>query len=336
MLLLNALIQKSKSFKIYLVWLAFIFLISFSAVGTKAENGKIAYAHSNAIFKMDPNGTNVQQLTFVNSNLKDFSPVWSPDGSKIAFVRFNSETNDFRIYTIDSQGGNLTEIKSSPVFINDLAWSFDGQKLAYVEGGDSTFEGRYFSGCGAGVIRAIQAVPGGYNYNIYTPVGATDPVWAPEGNRIYYVRNTNPEEFGIYSINLLSSFSTRRTWDTLPPADPAVSPDGSKIAYAVGYPDQGPCLLGNMSTMGPETGSIYSAGDIVIFDIWNPGYSVLVSNGAMPAWKPSGDYLLFLSTQESNGQLGMSRELHTVTAGGQNVIQIPNNQSYEASGSWSP
>src|SRR5215203_1130498 len=251
---LNAAIRESKPLnkRIYFVLLAFIFLINFSAVRTPAEDGKIVYSSGRAIYKMNPNGTNVQQLTFIASEERDFSPVWSPDGTKVAFVRYVSErdTGIFHIYTIDSQGGNLTEIKNSASFINDLAWSYDGQKLAYVEGGDTTFEGRYFnSSCGGGsIIRIIQAVPNGYNYNVYTPVGATDPSWAPEGNKIYYVLNTNPQDYGIYSINLLSSYSIRLTYDSLPPADPAVSPDGSKIVYAVGYPDQGICFAGNMST----------------------------------------------------------------------------------------
>jgi TolB protein len=340
MLRLNALIQKSKFSKkrLYIVLSACILLINFSAVKAKAENGKIAYSHSNAIYKMNPIGTNVQQLTFATSNEKDFSPVWSPDGSKIAFVRFVRDAGVFHIYTIDSQGGNLTEIKNSTSFLNDLAWSYDGQKLAYVEGGDTTFEGRYYnSSCGGGsVIRVIQAVPNGYNYNVYTPVGATDPVWAPEGNKIYYVRNTNSQDYGLYSINLLSSFSTRLTYDSLPPADPAVSPDGSKIAYAVGYPEQGNCFAGNMSTMEPQISYNYSAGDIVVRDIWQGTYSVLVSNGAMPAWKPNGDYVLFLSTRDASGLDGMSPELHTITVEGQNPVRIPNFHSYEASGSWSP
>jgi len=345
MIRLNALIQKLNFFKkrVSIVLSACLLLINFSAAKTNAENGKIAYSHSRAIYKMDPNGTNVQQLTFHTSAVKDFSPVWSPNGEKIAFVRFVSDhdTGTFHIYTIDSQGGNLTEIKSSTSFINDLAWSHDGQKLAYVENGDTTFEGRYFStGCwGSGsILRVIEAMPNGLNYNVYAPVGATDPSWAPEGNKIYYVLNTNPQQYGIYSINLLSSYSIRLTYDSLPPADPAVSPDGSMIAYAVGYPDQGSCLVGNMSTMGPESAHNYSAGNIVLRNIWQGTYSVLVNNGAMPGWKPSGDYLVFTSTQDTVGMDGMEPELFTIAAGagGQIPVRIPNNEIYEASGSWSP
>jgi len=66
-------------------------------------------------------------------------PVWSPDGSEIAFVRSSGEVAS--IYTIPSLGGaerKLYELRGPSLFLNFyvvpiLSWSPDGHRLAFGE-----------------------------------------------------------------------------------------------------------------------------------------------------------------------------------------------------------
>ncbi|MDQ3801364.1 MAG: hypothetical protein M3384_18230, partial [Acidobacteriota bacterium] len=226
---------------------------------------------------MNPDGTGVQQLTFNMGYNRDFSPVWSPDGTKIAFVRLISEVvgsqdadmpntvTSYGIYTIDYNGGNLTQIKSSSIFVNDLTWSPDGTKLAYVYGADTTFAGRLQSCSGNSYIYVVNAVASGASRRITVTSGGIDPSWSPDGTKIYYAVNNSSENYGIYSVDVATNAIERVTYDSVPPADPEISPDGTRIAYAVNYnTDQ--CLMGNMSTMGPTRMHVYR-GSLLVYDI---------------------------------------------------------------------
>lgn len=340
--------------RILFLFLALFLLNGFSAGIVSAENGKIAYAYANAIYKMNPDGTNAQQLTTPPSESgynKDYSPVWSPDGTKIAFVRLTAQTTTtggggldteyyntvftYGIYTIDYNGGNPTLIKTGSAFMNDLTWSPDGTKLAYVQGADTTFAGRLQTCYGNSYIYTVNAVAGGAS-NLIAAVNGIDPSWSPDGTKIYYAVNSNSEYNGIYSVDLSTSAVQRLTYDDLPPADPEVSPDGSKIAYAVDYAQE-QCLVGNMSTMGPTTMQIFT-GSLILYNISQNSSVLLTSRASSPVWHPSGNLILFISTQSSGGwsEEGGEPELATITLAGTNQTQILNGQSGKLTGSWSP
>ena len=331
--------------RVFLTTLALFLLLQLSAVNLSAETNKIAYAYANSIYKMNPDGTGVQQLT---SDGRDYSPVWSPDGNRIAFIRVTTEyvyggedidigfeNRNYNIYIIDSNGGNLTQIKSGQAFINDLTWSPDGTKLAYVEGFDTTDAGYYYSCSGIRNIYVVDAVANGAARVIEAASGGVDPSWSPDGTKIFYAVNYPPGDSGIYSIDLETDFVSRLTYDMSPPADPEISPDGSKIAYGVDYPVQD-CLAGNMSTMGIIQLPNYIAGGLVVYDIAQNHSTILAGGASHPVWNASGSLILYTSTQSSDGSGGASQpELTVIAVNGQSRTTIPNMQSGEISGSWS-
>jgi TolB protein len=59
----------------------------------------------------------------------EFSPSYSPDGTRIAFVG-NREGN-FDIYVIDADGTNERRLTTTPANEGDPAWSADGSQVAY-------------------------------------------------------------------------------------------------------------------------------------------------------------------------------------------------------------
>lgn len=329
--------------RIFLTTLALFLLLQLSAVNLSAETNKIAYAYANSIYKMNPDGTGVQQLTSGNI---DYSPVWSPDGAKIAFIRLTTEhtysddidisfeTRKHNIYTIDSNGGNLTQIKSEQAFINDLTWSPDGTKLAYVQGFDTTDAGYYYSCSGIRNIYVVDAVANGAARMIEAASGGVDPSWSPDGTKIFYAVNYPSGNLGVYSINLETDSVSRLTYDMSPPADPEISPDGSKIAYGIDYPLQD-CLAGNMSTMGVIRLPDYIAGGLVVYDIAQNHSTILAGGASHPVWNASGSLILYTSTQSSGGGGISQPELTVITVSGQNRTTIPNMQTGEISGSWS-
>ncbi len=59
----------------------------------------------------------------------EFSPSYSPDGTRIAFVSNREES--FEIYVIDADGTNERRLTTTPANEGDPAWSADGSQIAY-------------------------------------------------------------------------------------------------------------------------------------------------------------------------------------------------------------
>jgi Tol biopolymer transport system component len=86
-----------------------------------------------------PLGVGTRPLQLTEGVAEEASPVWSPDGREIAFVRFDRE--GATIYLIPSLGGQerkLADLSGPPVtesgyLLPDLVWSPDGRWLAYAE-----------------------------------------------------------------------------------------------------------------------------------------------------------------------------------------------------------
>ena len=95
-------------------------------------NGKLAFVRDGHIWTMNADGTGAAQLTTGTADASD--PEWSPDGTRIAFVRNFSPQR--RLATINADG---TGEAPFPVFIPGEngevyapTWSPDGRRLAYI------------------------------------------------------------------------------------------------------------------------------------------------------------------------------------------------------------
>jgi Tol biopolymer transport system component len=104
-----------------------------------SPNGrKIAFSRApdadsnNDIYKMSPNGSNLQQLT-INALDNEF-PNWSPNGRRIAF---NSNRDDprkeenFEVYKMRAGGGHVTRLTFNKAGDGLPAWSPNGRKIAF-------------------------------------------------------------------------------------------------------------------------------------------------------------------------------------------------------------
>src|SRR5215203_2362518 len=81
------------------------------------KNGLIAFSNDldgdDEIFKMNPDGSNQKQLT--HNSTFDWDPVWSPDGTKVAFSSTRSG-GYAEIYTMNSaDGSELQKLTNNPL-----------------------------------------------------------------------------------------------------------------------------------------------------------------------------------------------------------------------------
>ena len=87
----------------------------------------ITFSQNGNIFKIKANGEDLVMLTNNTTDL-DFHPRFSPDGSKIAFVR-RSGQNLGRIFLMNSDGTEQTQQTVDPSF-QTFGWSPDGSKIS--------------------------------------------------------------------------------------------------------------------------------------------------------------------------------------------------------------
>jgi len=79
------------------------------------------------IFVMNPDGTDVQQLT--SHAATDAAPEWSPDGKRIAF-QSNRDGND-DIWLMNADGSGLVQLTDNSVRDAKPSWSPDGKRIAF-------------------------------------------------------------------------------------------------------------------------------------------------------------------------------------------------------------
>ena len=86
------------------------------------------------IFVLDLETLESRQLT--DGDWDDTGPVWSPDGSQIAFMSGRRDDRDFlalsEAYTVSAAGGDPVLVSEGLCSVGALAWSPDGQQMAVV------------------------------------------------------------------------------------------------------------------------------------------------------------------------------------------------------------
>jgi Tol biopolymer transport system component len=120
-------------------------------------------------------------------------PVWSPDGTKIAFIhgeQFDVDGNplDEQVWVMNANGSNKHQLTTGAAPKDQVPdWSPDGSKIAYASGG-----------FGEGQIWVMNA--NGSNQHQLTGCGAADPfpcangddfgtAWSPDGTKIAFLRS---------------------------------------------------------------------------------------------------------------------------------------------------
>ena len=255
---------------------------------TAAAGGRIAYVSYGAIYVADDDGSDEKRLTIDNSNpgddfVGDFNlawhdrdPAWSPDGTRIAFIRddFRDDFSKSELFIMGSDGDNVQKVGSEDLRSPDWSasgnpsWSPDGTRIAVAGRGlriSSKWRGSF------DMVDNIFVVDhDGHNVRRLTYDGGWGPSWSPDGTRIAFTKST-----GVYATDIFvmdtNGHNVRRLtygggWG------PSWSPDGTRIAFT-------------------------SNEEVFVMNADGTGRRQLTYNGgSSPDWSPDGSRIAYEST----------------------------------------
>jgi hypothetical protein len=195
-----------------------------------------------------------------------YTPTWSSDGTKIAFMSERSGNQDIWVIDADDYAelrGTAKQLTFDAGSDHHPAWSPVGDRIAFVSDRSGYDHIWIINTDGTGLA---QVTNGEFN--------DSHPTWSPDGSKIAFSRG---EE--IWMVNSDGTNEAQITFDSIEwYFDPVWSPDGKRIAF---------------------TKSLY-VDEVAVMDVDGNNQEVLTKSGydSLPAWSKRTNQIVFVTKRD--------------------------------------
>jgi TolB protein len=260
----------------------------------------------------------IEACAHTKSSCAIAEPVWSPDGTRLAFVGGSGDApmqkRHMFLYVAAAEGGPPRRLAScgscGARWNGRLAWSPDSKRITFTRGAAHALQESLWT---------ISAA-GGYPHRLTRCRRCVDaqPAWSPNGRVLAFIRAAGLYTSGLYTIRADGSGLTKIARDAV--NEPAWSPGGHWIAF--GRPG------------GFAVASAHSFRDQRLYFAGTHGTGVIATN---PAWSPDGRKFVFFRTP--GRPMHFRVEVWTMNVDGSDLKRLYRSDCcsrFEASPIWSP
>lgn len=223
------------------------------------------------------------EVPIVSYDSRISAPVWSPDGTRIAFRQYALNRHQLTIYDLEARR-ELISLRDGTTLLSMPAWSPDGETLAFVSDEMTGEFHLYVANFNQGEIRQLTQEP----INDFTPV------WSGDGERIAYAAWREDRIVGA-QINVNPPEDIRES---------ILLPDFYLMYGAAWSPDRMQIAFSSTSSNVVRSSTIYV---LDVDDSATLAESQTITNSAesniVPIWSPHGDEIAFVSDRDGANDL---------------------------------
>jgi DNA-binding SARP family transcriptional activator/tRNA A-37 threonylcarbamoyl transferase component Bud32/WD40 repeat protein len=265
---------------------------------TRAPEGLFAFEVDDEIALMDPGAFRVQPLSDEIATHPNFSPEWSPDGTKIVFA---GAAEDYDLYLMNADGTGVTRLTDMAGDESQPAWAPDGSRiaLAYDDLGETEFRS------GVGVVN-----PDGTGWTelvMLENLSVYGPAWSPDGSRIAFTA-FNRDGHRLYVMNADGSglMNVHEEPRAVLRAPMSWTPDGQRIVFWGEGP--GKEMLLSMRPDGTDVQEFVELPDD--------------DTAPVLEWSPDGRWIVMGGLRETRLQTGSEPAVYLMRSDGDEVFMI--------------